>query len=119
MNNYIGNLDLVRAINRDMAYLTTLINEKIVDTDFTNLDREGLFYILNLIEQAETEVKNIKRKEEVESREPDTCIYDRQGWSHDGYLCGRYCAACPYMVEDCMGEAACYADQYKKCEMHD
>ena len=63
MYDYINNLDLVRAINREMAYLTTQINDRIVDIDFTNLDREDLHYVLGLIERATIGVQEIKRKE--------------------------------------------------------
>ena len=53
------------------------------------------------------------------SKEPDTIIHDRRGWAHEGYLCDKYCVACPYVVEDCMGEDACYADQYQRCQHND
>ena len=46
-------------------------------------------------------------------KDPDTIIFDGQGWVHDGHLCDIY--ACPYNVNDCEGYGSCYYDEYKRC----
>ena len=47
--------------------------------------------------------------------EPDTIIYDRQGYSNEGYCCK--CPGCPYNVDDCCGESACYKECYERCKV--
>lgn len=67
-----------------------------------------------IIERKVTNMRNYSTLNKY--KDADTVIYDGMGWAHDGYLCPRCSAACPYLVYDCNGSRACYCDMYHRCQ---